>query len=249
MPNISELDDVKMNLAPMSDDELRKFIIDIVATRVRKAQPSDGLRFLFELDSQLYALQGELSLSYDGGTHTKHRHTKYHDFFVNRIASGERVLDVGCGIGFLAFDIANRSGASVTGVDLDSNNVRIANSRFKHPGACFIEADILSLELKEPFDVVVLSNVLEHLPDRPDFLKRLVETVRPERILIRVPVFERDWRVPLKEELGVDYRLDSTHFTEYTLESFAEEMYLADLEIAHQECRWSEIWAEVVPIA
>jgi 2-polyprenyl-3-methyl-5-hydroxy-6-metoxy-1,4-benzoquinol methylase len=249
MPDITELDDFKMNLAPMPDDELRKFIIDIVTTRVRKIQPSDGLRFLFELDLQLYALQGELSVSYDGGTHTKHRHTKYHDFFVNRIASGERVLDVGCGIGFLAFDIANRSKALVTGVDLDSNNVRIANSRFKHPGAFFIEADILSLELKEPFDVVILSNVLEHLPDRPDFLKRLVETVKPDRILIRVPVFERDWRVPLKDELGVDYRLDPTHFTEYTLESFAEEMYLADLAIAHQECRWSEIWAEVVPIA
>jgi len=67
-------------------------------------------------------------------------------------------------------------------------------------------------------------------------------------MLIRVPLFERDWRVPLKRELGVEWRLDSTHMTEYTLESFAEEIAGAGLSIIHQEVRWGEIWAEVRPL-
>ena len=67
----------------------------------------------------------------------------------------------------------------------------------------------------------------------------------PKRFLIRVPLFERDWRVPLKKELGVEWRLDLDHKTEYTLESFAEEMRQANLKITYQEVRWSEIWAEV----
>ena len=69
--------------------------------------------------------------------------------------------------------------------------------------------------------------------------------VHPSRFLIRVPVFERDWRVPLKRELGVEWRLDPTHETEYTLESFEKEMAAAGLRITYQEVRWGEIWAEV----
>ena len=65
--------------------------------------------------------------------------------------------------------------------------------------------------------------------------------------MLRVPLFEREWRVPLKKELGLEWRLDSTHETEYTLESFEEEMSRAGLRIAHLEVRWGEIWAETHP--
>jgi hypothetical protein len=62
-----------------------------------------------------------------------------------------------------------------------------------------------------------------------------------------VPVFERHWSVPLKRELGAEWRLDPTHKTEYTLETFSEEMAAAGLRILYQEVRWGEIWAEAVP--
>ena len=67
-------------------------------------------------------------------------------------------------------------------------------------------------------------------------------------LLIRVPLFERDWRIPLRRELGVEYRLDPTHETEYTLESFAAEMHEAGLRVTHQEVRWGEVWAECEPV-
>ncbi len=76
---------------------------------------------------------------------------------------------------------------------------------------------------------------------RPDFVHRVVEAVRPARVLLRVPVFEPGWRVPLKKELGVDYRLDPTHYTEYTLESFAAEMKASGLDVTHQEVRWGNM--------
>ncbi len=69
--------------------------------------------------------------------------------------------------------------------------------------------------------------------------------MNPKRFLIRIPLFEREWRVPLKKELGVEWRLDTTHETEYTLESFSSEISEAGLRITHQEVRWGEIWAEV----
>ena len=58
---------------------------------------------------------------------------------------------------------------------------------------------------------------------------------------------KRSGRVPLKRELDVEWRLDPTHETEYTVESFAEEMAEAGLAVTHQDVRWGEIWAEVVP--
>jgi len=82
-----------------------------------------------------------------------------------------------------------------------------------------------------------------------EFLDRVVRKVRPGRVLLRVPMFERDWRVPLKKELGMDYRLDPTHFTEYTPESFTAELEAAGLVVVHEEFRWGEIWAEAVPRA
>jgi trans-aconitate methyltransferase len=98
-----------------------------------------------------------------------------------------------------------------------------------------------------PIDVVILSNVLEHLTERPAFLSRLMESLSPSRFLIRVPLFDRDWRVPLKRELGVEWRLDLTHEVEYTVESFSEEMVNTGLRISQQEVRWGELWAVVKP--
>lgn len=204
-----------------------------------------ALRFLFDLDARLYPLQGEKSIEYDGGIHTKHRHMRYHDFFVNRIRASERVLDVGCGIGAVAYDVAEKAGAYVVGIDLSAANIALAQERYVHSQIKYRVGNALQELPAGPFDVVVMSNVLEHLPERPAFLRRLQRSAQPSRFLIRVPVFERDWRVPLKRELGVEWRLDDTHETEYTLESFSEEMAEAGLSIAHQEVRWGEIWAEV----
>lgn len=72
----------------------------------------------------------------------------------------------------------------------------------------------------------------------------ILATAKPARWLIRVPTYERDWRVPLMDQLGCECRLDATHETEYTRESFHEELSQAGLAIIHEEYRWGEIWAE-----
>lgn len=224
---------------------LQTFLTQVIRERARTLPPADGLRFLFRLDSALYSVQGQLAVAYDGGTHTKHRHMRYHDFFVGRIHAGEHVLDIGCGIGAVAYDVAEQARATVVGIDLNPENIRKATQRYSHPHIHYVIGDALQALPRQTFDVVILSNVLEHLPERPQFLRRVQETISPSRILIRVPLFERDWRVPLKQELGVEWRLDKTHEIEYTLESFAEEMQEAGMHIVYQEVRWGETWVEV----
>jgi len=231
----------------LSTPQLEVFINRLVALRVASLPANEALRFLFRLDSALYSIQGQKAIEYDGGIHTKHRHTRYHDFFISRIRRDEKVLDIGCGIGAVACDVAEKTGAYVVGIDLNANNIAQARQHYTHPRVEYRVCDALRDICDGPFDVVILSNVLEHLPERPAFLRRVQEVARPSRFLIRVPLFERDWRVPLKQELGVEWRLDPSHETEYTLESFTQEMATAGLEITNQQVRWGEIWAEVVP--
>ena len=226
---------------------LSNFIYYTVFYHIRFLSLQQGVRFLMFLDSRLYLLHGNAAVKYGNGLHIKHRYMRYHDFFVHRIRPGERVLDVGCGIGVVAYNIATKAGAEVTGIDLNARNIIQAQEQFRHEHICYRVGDVLTDLPDERFDVVILSNVLEHIEDRVEFLRNLCRTVSPNRILIRVPLFERDWRVPLKQELGVEYRLDPNHFIEYTHETFAAEINEAGMTIAYLESRWGEIWAEVIP--
>lgn len=225
--------------------QLEADIIGFIKQRARELPADEGLRFLFRLDNRLYELEGELATRYGDGEHTKHRHIRYHDFFIGRIQPGEKILDVGCGIGAVAYDVADRAGAIVTGIDIDANSIEKARSNYAHPNVTYLVGDALKAVPANLVDTVILSNVLEHLPDRAQFLRRLYATVQPQKMLIRVPLFERDWRIPLKKELGVEWRLDDTHETEYTIESFYAEMAEAGLTVTHLEVHWGEIWSEV----
>lgn len=214
---------------------------------LRRLPPDRTLRMLFRIEGWLYYLEGQMAIAYGNGIHVKHQHMDYHRFFTERIHSGERVLDIGSHNGAVAYDIALNSGAQVVGIEIDPNRVAMAHQLHSHPNIEYRVGNVLTDLNDEHFDIIVLSNVLEHLPGRPAFLRRVLELTNPSRVLIRVPLFERDWRVPLKRELGVEWRLDPTHEIEYTLETFADEITQAGLHPLHQEVRWGEIWAELAP--
>ncbi|MBI4968889.1 MAG: class I SAM-dependent methyltransferase [Rhodospirillales bacterium] len=192
----------------------------------------------------LERLIAEWATAYGGGIHPKHRLTRYHDFFVERLEAGSSVLDIGCGIGAVARSIAERvPGVRVTAIDSDPDILRQARA-LPHPGnLCFLESDASSGLPAGSWDAVILSNVLEHIERRVEFLQMILAKAAPRKILIRVPLFERDWRMPLRRELGVDFRSDPTHCIEHTLLEFETEVTAAGLRIVEQRTLWGEIWA------
>lgn len=205
------------------------------------------MKELLELHQDTYDRADLGAIAYDGGVHAKHRLIRYHDYFVDRVSAGERVLDVGCGKGELAYDLVERSGARVVGIDNNPYYLAFARDRFRHPDLSFVETDILEPLPSAPFDVVILSNVLEHFDDRVGLLRRIMAAAMPSRVLLRVPVWARDWIVPLREELGLRAFSDTTHYTEYDPESFRAELAEAGLDVTELELIWGEIWATARP--
>ena len=226
---------------------LERVACALLAAKARGLPPAAALRLLLRVDQRLYALEGEHAIRYGEGLHVKHRLTRYHEFFTAHVKPGERVLDIGCGVGAVAYDVAQATGAAVTGIDLDARKIAQAAARFHHPRLTFLVGDALAELPDGTWDVVVLSNLLEHLEDRVGFLRRVEARLHPARTLIRVPMFERDWRVPLKQELGVECRLDPTHQIEHRAEALMEELRQAGLAVTQSLIRWGECWAVCVP--
>jgi SAM-dependent methyltransferase len=205
------------------------------------------LRFLLRRIRALEASVDYLALwEAPDGLHPKHRLTDYHDFFVQRISRGQAVLDIGCGNGAVAADIARLTGARVIGVDKDSSSITQARARCDGAGAEFVCADALTAELP-PADVIVLSNLLEHLDGREEFLRSLRTRLRPKLLLLRVPQYERHWMVPFARKLGLDTRLDPTHCIEHRQEELLGELAAAGWRVRFLEARWGEYRLEAVP--
>lgn len=215
----------------------------------RSGDPAYGLRRLFALSDRLELAINERATVYGNGIHPKHRLTRYHDFFVNRIEKEAQVLDIGCGIGTVSRSIASRvPGCIVVGIELDKERLALARSGAALPNLRFIEADARSSLPPGHWNVVVLSNILEHIEDRVGFLRDILRQAAPEKILVRVPLFERDWKLPLRRELGIGYFSDADHFIEHQLDEFHMEVRTAGLNAVEVITLWGEIWAECRPM-
>ena len=100
--------------------------------------------------------------------------------FADEIGMACRVLDVGCGNGFLAGQFLQR-GCQVVGLDLSEQGVEIARKTYPKARFEVLPADERILEnLNErPFDIVVSTEVIEHLYAPRPFVKGCLSALRP----------------------------------------------------------------------
>jgi SAM-dependent methyltransferase len=109
---------------------------------------------------------------------------------------GERVVDVGCGPGLLAAEIAAAVGPEglVCGVDVSASMLALARARASMPGSApvaFRRAAAARLPCADgSFDVAVSTQVLEYLDDVPAALAEVHRVLRPGG---RVLLLDTDW--------------------------------------------------------
>lgn len=206
------------------------------------------LKISLKLHNLSYQLTGLLSPCLEpDGLHPKHRVMQYHRWFAEKLDKDWDVLDIGCGNGALAFDMI-RSCQSVTAIDISKENIDKARKHFSREGITYICADALEYPYTRAYDAIVLSNVLEHIEDRVDFLKKIYfhqNGSNPPLLLLRVPMITRDWISLYKKEMGVEWRLDHTHHIEYTLEEIFDELNRADLWVRKYDIQFGEFYGVV----
>jgi len=204
-------------------------------------------RILMKLALMLHNFSYKFSTKFavkieEDGLHPKHRLSNYHQFFIENINEDDKVLDIGCGNGALTFDLAKKA-KEILGIDMNRENIEKATKIYSAPNIEYIIGDATKYNFSERFDVIVLSNILEHVKDRVEFLKKIKK--KAAKILIRVPMINRDWITLYKKELGTEWRLDKTHYVEYTLDSLKNELTRAGLILESYSIQFGETWAIV----
>ena len=96
---------------------------------------------------------------------------------------GKQVLDVGCGGGILS-DAMARVGAHVTGIDLATKSLKVAQLHAletQTPNVSYreVSAEALAAEKPASFDVVTCMEMLEHVPDPASVVRACATLVKP----------------------------------------------------------------------
>lgn len=95
--------------------------------------------------------------------------------WVPKTSTAPRILEVGCGTGWLSADLAGFG--QVTGVDLSPVAIEIARQRGS--GAQFVCGNVAEIPLKSGFDYVVSADTISHVADQPGFVRKIGELLQP----------------------------------------------------------------------
>lgn len=201
-----------------------------------------ALKILLQLHTSLYKCIGRIAVLENKGIHPKHTLTNYSEFFLKNIKENDTVLDIGCGIGMIEKVLAKKA-KHIVAIDINESSINAAKNLNTFPNVKYVAADAKDYDFGRNFDVAILSNVLEHIENRAEFLGRIGNITK--KILVRVPMLDRDWITLYKRQLGLEYRLDKTHKIEYTIADFQKEMQECGLSIESFYIKFGEIYAVV----
>ena len=154
-------------------------------------------------------------------------------FIHSHIKPTDRVLEIGCSSGRVLSTI---KAADRVGVDYDTT--AIERGRREHPELTFVAGEARAyLESTEPFDVLILSHVLEHLDDPDQFLTSLKK--RFARIYVEVPDFESTTNnaVRLARKRDLIY-MDGDHVAEFDRDELEAMFRSVGLDVLDREFRW-----------
>lgn len=134
------------------------------------------------------------------------------------------VLEIGCGIGTQTQLLAEYldSNTKIVANDISPKSIDIAKQRLaKHTNITFIADDIIKYPIKEQFDVVLLPDVIEHIPieQHSELFKKISQCLKPTGfVLIHIPNPQfLEWcHINMKDKLQV---IDQPVFTDILIKN------------------------------
>jgi len=160
----------------------------------------------------------QLAEKYDlSKSHAWYYYNALKDIVVKNVEPHKRVLEVGCGTGNLLFLAKPEFGV---GVDISEKMISIAKQKYRaHKNLSFVVSDITAYETDTKFDYMLFFDVIEHLEQKPESIKRMGEIAKPGTILVASmanPLWEFFLlfleKVGLKMQEGPHYRISLALF-------------------------------------
>ncbi len=168
-----------------------------------------------------------------------HYHRRLASIHKHLVMPGLRVLELGCGCGDL---LAALRPAYAVGVDISPEMVARATAR--HPGFRFVCGDAAEVDLEGPFDVVILSDLVNDLWDVQRVLERVHQVCAPRgRVILNF--YSRLWEMPLSTAARLGLARPKLRQNWLTVPDVRNLLYVAGFEAIRS---WQEVlWPLPVP--
>jgi 16S rRNA G966 N2-methylase RsmD len=207
--------------------------------------PKNRLKLFVNLEWIFNRLSHEESFKF----YEEHNHplrTNTYSYLLNQILTTDRVVDIGCKYGEIAFNVSSKA-KEVIGVDYDSLAINIANSRFEKSNLTFICDDAYNyLENEnEKYDVLLLSHLIEHLENPKEFIDKY--RLFFNRIYIEVPDFDNTYLNHYRKDVQTDLIYsDPDHIYEFDRIELLALIASCGLEVLSAEYRFGvqKIWCK-----
>jgi len=170
-------------------------------------------------------------------------HRRLTEIFQFLTAPKHRILEIGCGHGDLLASLN-----PLVGVGIDFSSEMIRKAKIRHPDLDFQVMDVHNLEqldIDEPFDFIILSDLVNDLWDVQQTFTQLARITHP-RTRIIVNTYSRLWEFPLTIAEKLRFAKPTLLQNWLTVEDINNLLLLSGFEMIRS---WSEIlWPIPTPV-
>lgn len=162
-----------------------------------------------------YTGERQVSVSFDG---IRLDHLQRYDFAATAANKGDLILDLGCGIGYGSYKLAEQGG-SVTAIDFDQQAIDFAKENWQHGNIVFKQRDILQLndsDLPGKVDLVTAFEVVEHVIFDTGVIQKAKQLLKTGGLLFV--------SVPNQTVIPHTIELNPYHIKHYSLDDIQKEL-------------------------
>jgi len=167
-------------------------------------------------------------------------HQLLKNYFGFLVPPGQRVLEVGCGLGDLLTSVKP---SRAVGVDFSPKAIEAARQR--HPQAEFHVADAADFEAAEPFDYIVMSDLVNDVPDVQRVFERARRNAAPDTRLV-LNFFNQLWRPVLTMTQKLGLKAPTLPQNWLSLDDVKNLLHLAGWEVVKSDVRI--LWPARTPL-
>jgi 2-polyprenyl-3-methyl-5-hydroxy-6-metoxy-1,4-benzoquinol methylase len=102
---------------------------------------------------------------------------------IQKLGKALDILEIGCGNGNICFQVAHL-GHQVLGIDLSEESIHYANEHFRWPNLTYKTIAAEDISGQSLYDVIICSEVLEHLYEPDKVLSQISRMLKPNGITI-----------------------------------------------------------------